>query len=258
MNDEPHLLRVIHRSRTVDVWIAGDGPTVAILHGWGLSGRPYREVLRAVARHGYRAVAPSLAVMEQPWSLSGLAAVSMDVLAATDLVPAAFVGHSFGGAIAVQLASDYPEVVSRLLLVNSLGVSPGRRALVRTVVPGRHWRIGMRRSTAAALLGSVTAANGWASLSGAARWVLSSTLEPEMERIRDAGIPAAVLWAESDGLLPAWIGRRAAEILGADFESITGDDGWPGKRPPDHDWPLVGPDFFASKLADTLQQLGPS
>ena len=254
---EPHLLRVVHRSRTVNVHVAGDGPPLVILHGWGLSSRPYRDVLTAVAGHGYRAMAPSLSVMEPPWSLQGLAEITSTVLAQMDALPATFVGHSFGGAVAIQLTVDFPELVERLVLVNSLGVSPGRAALVRTVVPGRHWRIGMRRDTAAALLGSATAGGGWSSLSGAARWVLSSTLEPELERIREAGMPSAVLWAEGDTLLPMRIGRRASELLGASFEPIVAGDGWPGKRPPDHDWPLVGPGFFADELADKLTELSP-
>ena len=237
------------------MWVAGDGPPVVILHGWGLSGRPYRDVLREVAGRGYRAVAPSLSVVEPPWSLDGLVELSMNVLGSMDELPATFVGHSFGGAIAVKLAADIPKSVSHLVLVNSLGVSPGRRALIRTVMPGPHWRIGMRRSTAAALLSSV-AGGGWSSLSGSARWVLSSTLEPEMERIRGHGIRAAVLWAEADTLLPMRIGRRAAELLNAPFEPIEAGDAWPGKRPPDHDWPLVGPEFFAEKLAHTLGVLG--
>jgi pimeloyl-ACP methyl ester carboxylesterase len=255
MNAEPHLLRVVHRSRTVDLWVAGDGPPVVILHGWGLSGRPYRDVLRAVARRGYRAVAPSLSVVDPPWSLDGLVELSMIVLGSMDALPATFVGHSFGGAVALKLAADFPESVSRLLLVNSLGVSPGRRALMRTAVPGAHWRIGMRRSTATALFSSVFG-GGWSSLSASARWVLSSTLEPEMERIRGSEIPSAVLWAEADTLLPMWIGQRAAELLGATFEPIVAGDGWPGRRPPDHDWPLAGPEFFAGRLAHTLSVLG--
>src|SRR2546423_1842064 len=98
---EPHPLRSGHRSRTVDVWVAGDGPPVVILHGWGLSGRPYRDVLLAVSRHGYRAIAPSLSVMEPPWSLEGLAEISSTVLSSIDALPATFVGHSFGGAVAI-------------------------------------------------------------------------------------------------------------------------------------------------------------
>src|SRR5205807_8157544 len=135
-----------------------------------------------------------------------------------------------------------PELASGLVLVNALGVSPGRRSLVRTVVPGRHWKIGMQRSTAAALFVSVARDGGWGSLAGAARWVLSQSLEEELEAIRQSGMPAAVLWGEGDTLLPKRIGERAAEILGCEFLSAAAEPGWIGKRPPDHDWPIRAPE----------------
>src|SRR5207302_251638 len=78
---------------------------------------------------------------------------------------------------------------------------------------------------------------GWGSLSGAARWVLSNSLEPELELLRDRGLRSAVLWGVGDTLLPKWIGERAAELLGGSFEAVTVGDGWPERRPSDHDWP---------------------
>src|SRR5437763_8387267 len=124
MDVEPHRLRILHRSRPVDVWTAGEGPPVVLFHGWGLSGRPYGPVLRALAERGFRGVAPSLAVLPAPWTLTGLAEVTADVLTAADAVPATFVGHSFGGAVALRTAADFPDLATSLVLVNSLGVSP--------------------------------------------------------------------------------------------------------------------------------------
>ncbi|MFN2545001.1 MAG: alpha/beta fold hydrolase [Actinomycetota bacterium] len=253
---EPARLRIRHRSRFVDVWIAGDGPPVVLFHGWGLSGRPYRNALSALAGRGYRAIAPSLAVIDPPWTLPGLAEIAADLLSSVDAVPTAVVGHSFGGALAIHMAADFPELVSRLVLVNSLGVSPGRRALVRTVVPGRHWRVGMQRSTASALLLSATSGGGWTSLRGAARWVMSRSLEEEMARVRDAGIRSTVLWGEGDSLLPRRIGERAAELLAGTFQ-VVDRDGWPGRGKPDHDWPLRAPEFFAERIDDALRSLEP-
>src|SRR5437588_2603547 len=249
---QPARLRVVHRSRIVDVWAAGEGPPVVLFHGWGLSGRAYGPVLRALAGRGYRAIAPSLAVIDPPWTLAGLAEVAADLVGAVDAAPATILGHSFGGALAIRVAADFPDLASKLVLVNALGVSPGRRALVRTVVPGRHWRIGLQRSTAAALIGTVARGGGWGSLSGAARWVLSNSLEEEMERLRERRVHSAVLWGVGDALLPKWIGERAAELLGGSFEAVSGEDGWPERRPPDHDWPLRGPDVFAGLVAGTV------
>ena len=152
---------------------------------------------------------------------------------------------------------DFPDLVSGLVLVNALGVSPGRRALIRTVVPGPHWRIGMQRSTAVALLSTVAREGGWGSLAGAARWVLSGSLEPEMEELRSRDVRSAVLWGSGDTLLPQRIGERAAELLGGSFESVTSANGWPGRRAPDHDWPLRAPEFFAGRLDETIAELGP-
>jgi len=238
------------------VWEAGLGPPLVLFHGWGLSGRPYRPVVSALAARGYRALAPSLAVMERPWSLDGLAGLAASVVTGTEAAPAAVVGHSFGGAVALRMTCDFPELVSSLVLVNTLGVSPGRRALVRAAFPGPHWRIGAQGATAAALLGSAIRQGGWGSLSGAARWVLSASLEEEMEVLRSRRVPTAVLWAPGDTLLPRWIGERAAELLGASFEPIEAGGGWPGPRGPDHDWPLRGPEFFAERVHTTLSTLG--
>jgi len=81
---------------------------------------------------------------------------------------------------------------------------------------------------------------------------LSNSLEEEMERLRERRVRSAVLWGVGDTLLPKWIGERAAELLGGSFEAVTGDDGWPEARPPDHDWPLRGPEFFAGLVAGTI------
>src|SRR6059058_1823469 len=107
MTIDPERLRIRHRSRILDVWTAGEGPPVAVFHGWDLSGSPYRPVLRALAARGYRAIAPSLAVTDPPWTLEGLAETSADLLGSLDAVPATLVGHSFGGAVAIRTVSDF-------------------------------------------------------------------------------------------------------------------------------------------------------
>ena len=42
--------------------------------------------------------------------------------------PVFVAGHSFGGGVAIQLATDRPERVRSLTLVNTVGGAPGRRA----------------------------------------------------------------------------------------------------------------------------------
>ncbi|HLI43226.1 MAG TPA: alpha/beta hydrolase [Acidimicrobiales bacterium] len=108
---------------------AGRGPVVLLVHGQpgrGLSWAPVADLLSP----SFRVVAP-----DRPgWgnhprpatSLAGNAAALARMLAARDLAdatsPAVVVGHSLGGGIAIELALSYPELVSVLVLVSSVGV----------------------------------------------------------------------------------------------------------------------------------------
>lgn len=254
---EPRRHRLSHGRRPLDVWIAGEGPPIVVLHGWGLSGRAYRAAMRALAARDRRVIAPSLAISEGPWTLAGMAERAAEAMAAMDAHRAAVVGHSFGGAVAVRLAVDRPDFVSALLLVDSLGVSPGVTSLARVLLPGRHWRVAANAPTAATLLVNVASRGGFRSLARAARWVVGEGLERELETLRDWAVPAVVLWAMSDTLLPRSIGERAARLLGCEFRVVAAEDGWPDRRPPDHDWPFRAPGFFAQRVLAELGELLP-
>ena len=239
------------------MWSAGDGPAVVMLHGWGLSGRAYRPALSALASKGYRAVAPSVAVLHDGWTMGRLVERTADALYASGISRATVVGHSFGGALGVSLAVREPELVSSLVLVDAFVVSPGARRLARIALPGPHWRIGTLGSTALALAGSAVRDGGLRSLARSARWVLRRSVEEEAASLRERGVPAEVLWAELDTLLPLWLGERTAEALGAPLEVIPPrPDGWPLERAPDHDWPMRAPAFFAERVDAALQRLG--
>ena len=45
MTSEIKRYRLRHRARPLDVWVAGEGPPLVLLHGWGLSGRAYRGAM---------------------------------------------------------------------------------------------------------------------------------------------------------------------------------------------------------------------
>jgi pimeloyl-ACP methyl ester carboxylesterase len=251
---QPRRHRLRHSS--VDVWSAGEGPPLILLHGWGLSARPYRPAIQALAGLGYRVVAPSVSVVDGGWTMQRLTNVAADALFAMDVAEAVTVGHSFGGALGLRLAVDHPDLVRSLILVDSFAVSPGRRALVRIALPGAHWRVGMSGPTALALAASATREGGLRSLARSARWVLRRSMDEEAAAIRDRAVPAAVLWAERDTLLPLSLGQRTAEALGASLEVIpTHPPGWTSPRWPDHDWPTRGPAFFADRLDATVRRL---
>ncbi len=102
----------------------GSGPSVLLLHGLGSCGEDwllqvpvlrqrYRVILRDLQGHGRSGLSRS-------WpTLSGLANDIADLLRLLGGVPVHVVGLSLGGVVGLQLAVDYPDLVSSLTVVNA-------------------------------------------------------------------------------------------------------------------------------------------
>jgi pimeloyl-ACP methyl ester carboxylesterase len=102
-----------------------------------------------------------------PLSIPGLAALAAAVLDAAGLADADVLGFSHGGAVAQQLASDFPDRVRRLILVATscgVGATPGRK---RDVLAGLGTRDGVTawpQSDPMALVWQSLAFSSWSSI----------------------------------------------------------------------------------------------
>lgn len=112
------------RLRVTDV---GSGPCLLLLHTLFVDRTSWHQVVAGLAG-SFRVVAPDLpgcGESEKP----GVAKFSYSVAAMTDVVtalyaglglgPACLVGHGLGGAIAIDLANRFPELVARQVLVDT-------------------------------------------------------------------------------------------------------------------------------------------
>jgi pimeloyl-ACP methyl ester carboxylesterase len=113
-------------------WLAaGRGSPVVLVHGLANSSLVWRRVIRGLARH-HRVIAPDLPGFghSSPVDRHPLLDAYTDFLAELVTrtargVPAAIVGNSTGGAVALRLALTRPDLVSRLVLVDPAGVGQG-------------------------------------------------------------------------------------------------------------------------------------
>jgi pimeloyl-ACP methyl ester carboxylesterase len=104
----------------------GAGPLVILLHGFPQFSYEYRHLVPALARAGYRAVAPDMrgfGETSRPSRIEDYALRTLgdDVAALVDAFgerKAHVLGHEWGGIVAAEVALSHPDRVDRLILVN--------------------------------------------------------------------------------------------------------------------------------------------
>jgi pimeloyl-ACP methyl ester carboxylesterase len=104
----------------------GDGPLVLLLHGFPQSSYEYRHLVPALARAGYRAVAPDMrgfGETTRPERIDdyALRILGDDIAALVDGLgeqKAHVLGHEWGAIVAAETALSHPDKVDRLILVN--------------------------------------------------------------------------------------------------------------------------------------------
>jgi pimeloyl-ACP methyl ester carboxylesterase len=131
------------------VRVIGTGRPVLLLHGFPDSSLGFRELCEALAACGFRAIAPDLpgfGLSDKPEGLEPYRATAVvaDLAALARWAgpePVAVIGHDWGGLLAYCLASEHPELVRKLAVLNAPHPESYRRALRRSLQLLRAWYI---------------------------------------------------------------------------------------------------------------------
>lgn len=109
--------------------VKANGQTVVLLHGKNFGAYYWEPSILALTQAGFRVIAPDqigFGKSSKPeayqFSFQGLAENTRKLLDELKIEKAAVVGHSMGGMLATRFALMYPERVSRLVLVNPIGL----------------------------------------------------------------------------------------------------------------------------------------
>ncbi len=204
----------------------GQGPVrVVWLHGWGRRAQDFSVAASLLAERGVASVAldlPGFGASPLPFRAGGAryyAELIAPAVAEIAEVPVVLVGHSFGGTVAVVLASERPELVASLVLV---GAPLLRRATSsRTPLRYRVWRwLRARGLVSEARLEAARQKYGssdYQRASGVLRDVLVASVnesyEPELANVR---VPVALLWGQHDHEVQLDVAERAAAMMRGD------------------------------------------
>lgn len=108
--------------------VMGSGPQVLLLHGFGGFLETWAFNIPPLSKH-YRVYAidlPGHGLSDKPdnsYSPAFAVASANDILEALGIEQATLIGHSLGGAVSINIALSLPERVSRLVLIDSAGLS---------------------------------------------------------------------------------------------------------------------------------------
>ena len=125
----------------------GQGPLVVLLHGFPEFWFSWRHQLPALARAGFRAVAPDMRgynLSDKPRDVNAYrtSVLARDVgrlLDALKAERASVIGHDWGGAIAWTFAVRYPERLDRLVILNAPHPATFLKALKKPDQLRRSW-----------------------------------------------------------------------------------------------------------------------
>jgi pimeloyl-ACP methyl ester carboxylesterase len=242
------------------------GPAVVLLHGlgscgddWPLQLSPlepfYRVITLDLPGHGQSRLPPG-------WTtVRGLAAPVAALLERLEEPPAHIVGLSLGGAVALQLAVDWPARVRSLIIVNSFARMPhlsagNGRALVRITLllfgpmslVGKWIAAGLFPGEDQAMLRQVAAERIAANRRGAYLRLLSAAARFDLRpRLAEVSCPALIVAGDRDATVPLEAKvELQARIPGARIE-IVPDSG--------HATPLDAHDAFNALLLGFLHEV---
>jgi pimeloyl-ACP methyl ester carboxylesterase len=105
------------------------GETYVFLHGWGSNSTLWFAAVGPVIQNRTALFLdlPGFGksqIPTQSWGLDEYVAEIADFFTKLNLKKVTLVGHSFGGAIAIKLAVNRPDLIAKLILVDSAGIRP--------------------------------------------------------------------------------------------------------------------------------------
>lgn len=121
----------------------GQGPTIVLLHGFAANKEVWLKVAPMLTAH-FRVVIPDLPgwgessrIPNASYNIDNQAARLNDFVQTLHLQHSLLVGHSMGGAIAGVYASEHPEDVAELALVDSFGLKFKENEFAKEAMSGK-------------------------------------------------------------------------------------------------------------------------
>lgn len=233
---------------------------IIILHGWNLSGSRFATLADILRAKGYRVFTPDLPgfgkeeAPKRPWHVVDYAEFVKHYIDKKKISDPVFIGHSFGGRVALKFVQLYPGYVSALVLTGTPGFSPVPKkkmfifwllakigGFIFSIPP-----LSLLADWARRWLYYVAGAREFIRAEGPMRdtfkYIVQDNLVAAMESVH---APCLLLWGEYDVIVPVAIGRRMQEVISGAVLKIIPEA--------DHGVPFKESEVFAGYVTQFLR-----
>lgn len=234
--------------------LQSDSTPILFLHGWGISAKPYHEILKLLAQQ-HALLAPDLPGFARSScpklipDYDSYAKFLLSFLDTLNLQQVHLVGHSLGGGIAITLSALVPDRVKSLVLVDSTGIPS---VSIPEIVPRRAIEMTAQLFLPRLKLKLVDIPQVFSynllfntgNLIQALLLSLQVDLRHLLPRIK---APCLLLWSDKDLTTPLTAAQEMAAKI-PDSRLTTVEEGY-------HEWGLWYPEKFTSIMLDFIHQV---
>ena len=110
--------------------IGSNEKNVLLLHGWGGSLNSFKQLEDSLIAQNFSVLTmdfPGFGGSDLPhedWDLDDYVKVAYELINHEKISKISLVCHSFGGRVGIMLASQFPNLIEKLILVDSAGIKP--------------------------------------------------------------------------------------------------------------------------------------
>lgn len=224
-------MEVVARGVNIHYETYGTGePRLLILHGWGCDISLLSSLTSRLSPHMPVAALdfPGHGLSgtpNEPWDAKAFAGMVAEFMDITGMKGAAVMGHSHGGRVALRLAIDKPDYVSKLIVTCGAGL---RRTNAAPTVKQRTYKLlrgmvdtldkarvfGDAPKNMRERLSLKFSSDGYKAtredMRGTFKLVVAENMTDELHKVQS---PTLLIWGENDTETPLWMGRVMEERI---------------------------------------------
>lgn len=194
--------------------VTGEGSPLILMHGWGCNHSTVRSIAATAAQTHtvYNIDFPGFGNSEEPpevWGVENYTRLVEELIRKEKLINPVLIGHSFGGRVAILLASR--NAVDKVVLVDAAGIKPKRSLKYYLKVYSfkagkKFWQLMLGKEKAQEKIDRIRAKRGssdYADASPMMRAILSKVVNEDLTDVLHLiKCPTLLIWGENDTATP--------------------------------------------------------